>query len=271
MLHRRPLYDRRYDEVAGHDVEWTLTTTRSAYSVVTLATMLFGALTAAPQAINKCSSKKSTRLATDVSHLTSDVARDLLQSDWERLDKNAHAQPSPGIFGESNSSPNPPPQWNELELTPPLPNTWPPTKVRSVSYYAYGQFQDAAFHGPTLTFSAPWARVILVDGRSPSKQILRDVIGPAIGGRASRPLSPDEWKRLSKIYQDGAEELPALLSWTELPVGPDKSVMAIRRYYCRWIADESPLVSEYIKPNHREFFSWLRCDKLHTDEYGIFK
>jgi len=179
------------------------------------------------------------------------MALEVLRDDWDNFDK------STGIETQNFMAVTVHPQWTE-QITPPFPNVWPPARDGSISYYAYAQYGVAFQHGPTISYSAPWARVVLRDGREPVREIYRTSIGDVIWSRASELWSAEHAQKYDEIQKNGEREIPAFSSWTRLPAEGDPGVRAIRDYYCQWKSDMGSLASK-VMDNHGEFNAWLTC------------
>ncbi len=197
-----------------------------------------------------------------ISGLSADTARSIVQADWDAFDKRT------GLQRDIYSASGEPLEWNE-SLSPPFPNTWPPAATRSVTYYVFAEYQTYEQHGPSLHFSAPWARVVLQDGQAPAKEIILKAIGPEVSGLPSKPVPREQAQRYIQIRKAGEKAIPALLGWTALPADSDPSVKAIRDYYCQWERDHDLLTGAYIKNHHRPFFNWLACPKATPGDNGI--
>jgi hypothetical protein len=197
----------------------------------------------------------------DISCVNDNTIRRFVWHDWNEFDKNT-GQKSRDMFSKK-----------EIELiwyikiTPPFPNVWPPQPQRSVTYYAYAEYQELLMHGPVLSRSAPWGKVVLKDGEAPKLKILAKSIGKVASGEGSRPLSPNQAKRLVQIREDGEKYIPIFLRWKELPPDTDPGIKTIRDYYCQWSRDN--LTSQLIKSNHTEFFEWLACPQLSPSDNGV--
>lgn len=172
-----------------------------------------------------------------------------LAEDWAKFDK--HVKDAPDFFSSKPRSI----YWH-LVITPPFPTYWPPRKPRSVTYYAYAQYQELYRHGPSLSRSAPWAKVVLTEGMPDNKLILAVAIGPAVHGEGSVLIGVQMANRKRQIIKDGEAYLSHFVTWTAIP-DDDAEVKAIREYYCEWaLADRT---ADLIKDNHRIFFEWLSC------------
>lgn len=88
-----------------------------------------------------------------------------LADDWAKFDK--HVKDARNWMSGKVWSIN----WY-LEVTPPFPTNWPPEQSRSITYYAYAEYQELFRHGPALMRSAPWAKVLLNEGMPAKKEIL---------------------------------------------------------------------------------------------------
>lgn len=202
--------------------------------------------------------------APDISGLSAEAARRVVQADWDMFDKRT------GALRDMYSASSEPLEWSEA-LTPPFPNTWPPTGTRSVTYYAYAEYQTYEQHGPALHFSAPWARVMLQDRATPGKEIILKAIGPEVSGLPSRPLSREQAQRYIQIRKTADKAIAALLGWTALPADSDPSVKIVRDYYCQWEQDHEVFTGTYIKNKHRPFFNWLACAHLTPSDNGVIR
>ena len=171
-----------------------------------------------------------------------------LAPDWSRFDK--YAKDSKDMFGGAY------PSYWYLQISPPLPTNWPPQKNRSVTYYAYAEYQESRMHGPVLSRSAPWARVVLTEGISSDKVILANAIGPAVHAEASVSISGEMAARLIQIKKNGQENLSNFIGWTTISDNRTE-VTAVRDYYCQWALTNH--TAELIKDRHAAFFEWLSC------------
>ena len=172
-----------------------------------------------------------------------------LAEDWAKFDK--HAKDGTDMFNRVPHSVD----WY-LQVTPPFPTSWPPQKVRSVTYYAYAEYQESQMHGPVLSRSAPWAKVVLNEAMPADKVILSAVIGPAVNGEGSVPITRQLADRKIQIIKDGEAHLSNFVSWSAIPTD-ETEVRAVREYYCQWALTN--YTADLIKDNHRAFFEWLAC------------
>ena len=189
------------------------------------------------------------RHATKLEEVKEKDLSDLLAEEWSTFDK--YAKHASGIFSAKEY-----PVYWRLKLTPPIPTNWPPTPSPSVTYYAYGEYQELFEHGPTLSRSAPWAKVVLTEGMPPSKVVLATALGPATHGEGSVPISREQADRKNQIIKDGEARLINFISWRAIS-GDAAEVKTIREYYCQWALTD--LTADLIRDNHRAFFAWLSC------------
>jgi len=175
--------------------------------------------------------------------------RTLLAEDWAKFDK--YAKDAPCIFSQEVWPVN----WG-VRVTPPFPTNWPPRQLRSVTYYAYAEYQVLLMHGPFLSRSTPWAKVVLNEGVPAKKVILATALGPAVHGEGSVPISRELALRKIQIIKDGEVLLSNFISWKAIPED-ETEVKAIKEYYCEWILTNH--TADLIKDNHRAFFEWLSC------------
>ena len=173
-----------------------------------------------------------------------------LAQDWSKFDKRAKDNASDNFTPKGQSV-----EWY-LQITPPFPTNWPPQKFRSVTYYAYAEYQELFMHGPALSRSAPWAKVVLNEGMPADKVILASTIGPAVNGEGGIPISKQLAERKIRIIKEGEAHLPNFVRWTAIPTD-EAEVTAIREYYCQWTLTN--LTADLIKENHQAFFEWLSC------------
>jgi len=152
----------------------------------------------------------SHQLNMDASGLASKMALEALRDDWDKFDK------STGIETQDLMAVTVHPQWVE-QITPPFPNVWPPAKARTISYYAYAQYGVALSHGPTISYSAPWARVVRRDGSEPIKEIYRTSIGEVVWSRVSEMWSAEHARKYNEIQRSGEREIPAFCPGPECP------------------------------------------------------
>lgn len=172
-----------------------------------------------------------------------------LAEDWAKFDK--HVMDAPDMISGKVW----PIDWY-LQVTPPFPTNWPPQQLRSVTYYAYAEYQRLLMHGPVQSRSAPWAKVVLNEGMPANKAILATALGPVAHGEASVPIGKELGSRKIQIIKDGEAHLSNFVSWKAIP--DDKAeVKAIREYYCQWALTNR--TADQIKDNHRAFFEWLSC------------
>jgi hypothetical protein len=238
--------------------------TVAGYAAVAWATYAVSCAThgIAPTAANAAEHEPNHQQNADVSALISNIALYALRPDWEKFDKSTGTEAT-SLMGTVH------PQWSEA-ITPPFPDTWPPSnKLRRISYYAYAQYGVALQHGPKISYSAPWARVVLRDGKTPTKEIYRKSIGSVIWERASVLWSAQHARKYLEIQKSGEQEIPLFLSWTSLPAEGDPAVQAIRDYYCQWKSDMGSLASKVME-NYREFTAWLSCPDLAPADRGVF-
>jgi hypothetical protein len=111
-------------------------------------------------------------------------------------------------------------------------------------------------HGPALSRSAPWAKVVLSEGMPANKVILAAALGPVVHGEGSVPISKELADRKAQIIKDGKAHLPNFVSWKAIP-DDEAEVKAIREYFCQWVLTDR--TADLIKNNHRAFFEWLSC------------
>lgn len=193
---------------------------------------------------------------------TSEALMNVQRADWEKFDKrNPEAT---NLWGEKVI-----PLW-KAQTTPPFPNAWPPNDRRVVTYYAYATYEVARQHGVSLTFSAPWASIVVAQGQAPVLQRLSETIGPTIHGRHSWPSTRERMDMLIKLQEAGEAQVDTLLNWTALPEDSERSVQTIKRYYCQWQFNHPALASKYVKQHHEAFFTWLSCPSFQYDELGVF-
>jgi hypothetical protein len=171
-----------------------------------------------------------------------------LADDWAKFDK--HVKDAPDMFSKMR-----PVSWR-FELTPPFPTNWPPKRSRSVTYYAYAEYQEFSHHGPVLSRSAPWAKVILTEGKPADKVILASAVGPVKHGEGSVPITREQADRKIQIIKDGEARLNSFISWRTIPAD-EGEVKSIREYYCQW--ERTDRTADLIREDHRAFFEWLSC------------
>ncbi len=172
-----------------------------------------------------------------------------LAEDWAKFDK--HATDAPDMFSRQMR----PVDWY-LQVTPPFPTNWPPQQLHSVTYYAYAEYQQLFMHGPVLSRSAPWAKVVLNEGMPANKVILSTALGPVIHGEGSVPIGKELAGRKIRIIKDGEAQLSNFVSWTAIS-DDQAEVKAIREYYCQWALTNR--TADLILDFHRDFFKWLSC------------
>lgn len=172
-----------------------------------------------------------------------------LAEDWAKFNK--HVKDAPDRLSGKVWPIN----WH-MQISPPFPTNWPPRKNRSVTYYAYAEYQELLIHGPALSRSAPWVKVILSEGMSADKVILASALGPAIHGEGSVPISGAQAARKIQIIGDGEAHLADFIAWKSIPAD-EGVVIAIKNYYCQWILTNR--TADLIKEDHRAFFEWLSC------------
>ncbi|WLI89135.1 hypothetical protein Q4S45_20955 [Massilia sp. R2A-15] len=186
----------------------------------------------------------------EISELSKNDVRQFLAEDWAKFDKYVK-DARHFMTGKMERI-----EW-DLQLTPPFPTTWPPQQHRSVTYYAYAEYQEATMHGIVASRSAPWAKVQLNEGMPATKTMLATAIGPVVHGEGGfLGISIESAARIKQIDTDGAALLPDFVSWQAIPDNKDQ-VQAIREYYCQWALRN--LTAKLIKDNHRAFFDWLSC------------
>ncbi len=174
-----------------------------------------------------------------------------LESDWSKFDR--HAKDTVNLFSGQKGAV----YWYP-KVTPPLPTNWPPQKPRSLTYYAYAEYQELHVHGPTFRRSAPWAKVVLNEDKPAEKLLLAADIGPVVHGEGSVPLTEERANRKRQIIKDGEAHLAKFVRW--IGISNDKAeVLAIREYYCQWALTDH--TADLIKENHRPFFEWLACPR----------
>jgi hypothetical protein len=173
----------------------------------------------------------------------------LLSDDWAGFDKH-FKDTSNAMTGRMG-----PVNWH-FQMTPPIPTNWPPQRLRSVTYYAYGQNQEFRIHGPALGRSAPWAKVVLTEGAPADKVMLATSIGREVHGEGSVALSTEQANRKIQIIKDGEARLSSFVGWRAIP-DDAAAVKAIREYYCQWALTDG--TANLIKGDHRAFFEWLSC------------
>jgi hypothetical protein len=170
-----------------------------------------------------------------------------LTEDWAKFDKYVKDEPQMSAKIPIN---------RHLQLTPPFPTNWPPQHLRSVTYYAYAQYSEFRIHGPMLSRSAPWAKVVLNEGARENKVMLASTLGSGAHGESSVPISQELADRKMRIIKDGEAHLSNFVSWKAIPQD-EVEVKAIREYYCQWrLTDRT---ADLIQDNHRPFFQWLSC------------
>ncbi len=214
-------------------------------------------------AIHQKIDDSSTEKATEIAEFSNKIALKALQADWAKFDTNTHVRET--VMGQTPSGSPSTFEWYP-EITPPFPTEWPSSNVKSASYYAYAAYWVTQIHGPFKVDSEPWAKVILQDGAPPDIELLSKAIGKTMAGHGSHPISWAYVKRRKQILEDGEKSIPTMLSWTRLPQDADKSVKAIRDYYCLWESNNKTLALKFIKDNHKEFFAWLSCPSIWREE-----
>lgn len=172
-----------------------------------------------------------------------------LASDWSKFD--AYAGHAFDIFSGKES----PLYWHS-RLTPPLPTHWPPTPARSVTYYAYPEYQELRMHGPAYSRAAPWAKVVLAEGQLPQKMILASALGPKIHYEIGVPITRDQADRAIQIAKAGAAALPGFIAWKAIP-DDAAEVKIIKDYYCQWARSDG--TAKLVREHHRSYFEWLAC------------
>lgn len=172
-----------------------------------------------------------------------------LAGDWAKFDK--HATDTVEMFTGKKVSID----WRPV-ITPPFPTTWPPQQPRSIAYYAYAEYQEAMMHGPVISRSAPWAKVVLNEGEPAKKVLLAADIGPVVHGEGSVPISQQQASRKIQIIKDGEAHLANFVRWAAIP-DDEAEVKAIREYYCQWALTDR--TAALIKDDHKAFFEWLSC------------
>jgi len=172
----------------------------------------------------------------------------LIDSEWKKL------QPNVGL-GRQTGEGLPEPYWDYL-VSPAFPSVWPPESNLALVYYVY-----AIGHAPRslvdgVYVAAPWAcvEVDLKRKLSPKFKLLSNRIRE-IGIEGVRPLFREELAIFAK--KEAAETFLGNLK--SLPDEKEKSVSELRRYYCTWLKLKGEIVEE-IRPFHKEFFKWLRCE-----------
>lgn len=172
-----------------------------------------------------------------------------LADDWAKFEK--HVKDAP----DRMSGKMWPIDWY-LQVTPPFPTNWPPQQLRSVTYYAYAEYQELFMHGPVISRSAPWAKAVLNEGLPANKVILATTLGPVVHGEGSVPISKELAGRKIQIIKNGESHLPNFVSWKAIS-DDEAEVKAIREYYCQWVLTNR--TADLVKDNHRTFFEWLSC------------
>lgn len=187
----------------------------------------------------------------------------LLRDDWNALDSSTGVINT--FMGETTSL-----RWY-LQIGPPFPDTWPPAKAASFTYYAYAEYNQPLRHGPSLYVSGPWARVTYQDGVAARKEIVSHTIGPAISGRHSEPWSRQQADHYRAVQENQPAHISNLLTWTGLPMESDPSALPIRKLYCQWAFNHRALASKHIMVRHQAFFDWLSCDRLSLKDIGYLR
>ena len=75
--------------------------------------------------------------------------------------------------------------------------------------------------------------------------------------------------QLIRLQELGEDRVEALLHWTKLPDGSEKSVFAIKRYYCQWQWGHPTLATKYVMEHHDGFFARLSCPSYKYDDLGV--
>ena len=174
----------------------------------------------------------------------------MLDADWAKFDKHVGEMPDILFLGKMRSI-----DWYFV-VTPPFPTNWPLQKRCSITYYAYAEYQRLLMHGPQLSRSAPWAKVVLTEGEVAEKVLLTKAIGPVVHGEGGVPISRKMANRELQIIKDGEAHLPNFMRWTEVP-SDEAEVKIIREYYCQWALTNG--TADLIKGSHHGFFEWLSC------------
>ncbi|ACB96076.1 hypothetical protein [Beijerinckia indica] len=184
----------------------------------------------------------------DLSDSDSKLIQHLVREDWASFDK--HAGRTRDFFGKEHDI-----NWY-MAISLPFPAEWPPQGPFASTYYLYAEYQECLLHGPNLSRSAPWAKVVLKEGELASKMLLATAIGPVVNREISVPISRSQADRKIQIIKDGQAELPNFIRWTSIP-DRQREVKVIREYYCQWAL--SNRTADLIKDNHQAFFEWLSC------------
>ena len=173
----------------------------------------------------------------------------LLTDEWIKLDHTAVATKN-FFTGEPETS-----DWY-YQVKPPIPTHWPPQQERSVTYYAYAEYREFMRHGPSLSRSAPWAKVVLTEGMPAKTIILTGQIGPVIDQQVAWMVPPSVQEQQFQVRRDGEKQLSNFINWQSIP-DSQTEVKAIREYYCQWAKENG--IAKLIRNDNQAFFEWLSC------------
>ena len=157
-----------------------------------------------------------------------------LETEWQQFDK------STGVVNEFVGSIYYP-QW-VAKITPPFPNSWPPTTTPTFTYYAYAAYKTFLRHGVQTSISAPWAAVAVARQRPLRKTELGTAIGPVTTVQSGWRWSNEE----AYLKSHNLTNTPAFLNWTNLDNDSSSESRAIALYYCQWAVDYREFAKLYI-------------------------
>lgn len=130
-----------------------------------------------------------------------------------------------------------------LEVTPPLPESWP---QQTLVYYAFAhRFRPTLIDGQEV--AAPWAKA---DERG-NVTLLTDSV-TLLGTEGIRPLTGGEILLLKEVQQAGSLEELWRRAAHHAPIA-----MLLRRWYCHWSNVRS--VSRHVLARHPELAAFLDC------------
>jgi hypothetical protein len=173
----------------------------------------------------------------------------ILEQDWTKFDIATVATKN-FFTGQPETT-----HWY-YQVTPPIPTYWPPQQKRSITYYAYAEYQEFMRHGPLLSRTAPWAKVVLNEGAAAENIVLAIKVGPVAHQYGSSLQPPSVQERMVQVRRDGEKLLSSFVSWKAIP-DKQEEVNAIREYYCQWAQEDG--TAKLIQKDHQEFFEWLSC------------
>lgn len=143
--------------------------------------------------------------------------------------------------------------WN-LALTPPLPNSWPPSSSIVWMRYAYARGQD--FPPGNLAdgekISSPFLRIELHPDVKSANLVLLATRLKTVGIQGVRPLEPEE----ANVFRRQSQIEAIVLDSNAVFDLKDSKASDVRGFYRFWMLTNGIIVRE-LRSFHDPFFQWI--------------